>query len=77
VGSCESRGGTGTIFLRVSLVPLANYHSSIAPYSSCTAHNVCSSPDQAGHYQVPGLKKGASSLTLCFTGYRLGSELCL
>lgn len=64
-------------FLRVSLVALAKYHSSIAPDLSCTAKDVSSSSDLAEHYRVPGHKTGASALTLCFSGYRLGSELCL
>jgi hypothetical protein len=37
-------------FLRVSLVPPANFHSSIAQYSSCVVRDHC---------QVRGLKTGA------------------
>lgn len=62
---------------RVSLVPLANFDSNIAPYSSCAVHDIFRSPDQARHCEVRRLKTGASFLSVCFTGCRLRGEFCL
>jgi hypothetical protein len=56
-GICGRQSGTGTVFSPACL------YSTIAPYSSTTAHEVCDSSDQAAHYHTLGLKLGALSLT--------------
>jgi hypothetical protein len=37
---------------------LSIYHSTIAPYSSVTTHEMCDSPDQAAHYHTLSPKLG-------------------
>jgi hypothetical protein len=53
-----------------SLVSPAFHNSTIAPYSSATAAELCNSPDHAAHYQVLGRLVGGfisdPSLNLMF-----------
>jgi hypothetical protein len=55
------------IFLRFFLVPHANYHSTVSPWSPC--HKVCSSLEQAVHYHILTLSRWRFHL-LCLNWIR-------
>jgi hypothetical protein len=61
-GICGGQSGTGQVFSEYFGFR-CKYHSTIAPYSSITAKEVCDCSDQAAHYHNLGPQLGASLLT--------------
>jgi hypothetical protein len=62
-GICGGQSGTGTGFFSEFFGFPCKYNSTIAPYSSITAREVCGCSDQAAHYHNLGPLLGASLLT--------------